>query len=229
MFFLKLYNQLDLRKTRQILMISKYHLNWRRNKCQDVLIFLSQTYFVASQSEHLYRKNVRSYSHFKAFSCFLGKIITKLKNWCLRFGISQYSLFCSFSNSQCHKSGTKFDMLIWFGSYWILLRKCPTLFAEHIWLDVNCHVTQDVLSTSVDFFLVGFKIQNYEYSRWQVISYLVHKLDRRQVQMWARRAKSLNLSVSALMATSLACSLFSSSPWNVVEHLDEKSTEQVRR
>ena len=65
--------------------------------------------------------------------------------------------------------------------------------------------------------LLGWLNTNYEYSRWQVISYLGHKLDRRQVQMWARRAKSLNLSVSALMATSLACSLFSGSPWNVVE------------
>ena len=40
--------------------------------------------------------------------------------------------FAVLSNSQCHKCERKFEMLIWFGSCWILLRKSPTLFAEHI-------------------------------------------------------------------------------------------------
>ena len=165
----------------------------------------------------------------KNFLVLLERISLNPETGVLKLVSHDIPCFAVLSNSQCHKCGRKLEMPIWFGSYWILLKKSSTLFAEHIWFDlnVNCHVTQDYKHKWRLF--LGWLNTNYDYSRWQVISYLGHKLDRRQVQMWARRAKSLNLSVSALMATSLACSLFSSSPWNVVEHLDEKSTEQVRR
>ena len=40
--------------------------------------------------------------------------------------------FAVLSNSQSHKCGRKFEMPMGFGSYWILLRKSPTLSAEHL-------------------------------------------------------------------------------------------------